>query len=484
MRVAFLFLLVLAIPCLAQEPAAKIMLPDDAAQKAASTVIADVYKPDYEKAKTAAQKIELAKKLLGEGTATKDDPVSRFVLFRIARDIAAQQGDLVTAFAAISRIGTEFEADTLQMKVDAATAAVKSLKTPKDHQAVGAILSPLIDEGIVAERYGLAKSIASLVLTTATEGRDSDRIKQMIAKLKEVEEVAIEFEKVKDAKAVLDAKPTDPAANLAVGKFLCLAKGDWKRGITMLALSDSEEFKEIAQLELEAQPDALKIGDGWWKIAEGLEGTAKSRAQFHAGEFYRKALPGLTGLTKARVEKLVAELPTEIQTGIIQYHSEAFSGYDCFANAKDLSLEVGLGDGSRATKDKHYGGGFAGIELAGVKQLTLSQIDISQGFRNYDAQSFAGFFIDYHTAKGYSHRVALVVGMSDAKRSTAYPRWGVAAVPAKSVTIKIKPRQTLDLQNWSPDGWDGKVIFSVAVQNTGPNTFIRVKLASDELKSK
>jgi hypothetical protein len=309
MRVAPLFVLILTLPCLAQEPVAKKMLPDDAAQKTALSVVADVYKPDYEKAKTPAQKIELAKKLLGEGVATKDDPVSRFVLFRVARDIACQQGDFTTAFDAIGRINAEYNADALQMKLDAATAAVKGLKTPKEHQACAAILAPLIDEAIATDRYDHAKSLAELTLGCAREGRDSDRIKQMVAKLKEVAEITAEFEKVKEAKVALEAKPTDPNANFAVGRFLCLVKGDWKRGVTMLALGDNEEFKAAALLELEAQPDSLNVGDVWWKIAEGLEATAKSRAQVHAGEWYRKALPGLSGLTKTRVEKLIAQLP-------------------------------------------------------------------------------------------------------------------------------------------------------------------------------
>jgi hypothetical protein len=320
-RILLAIILLTSMPALAQEPAPKAAIPDDAAQKAALTVIADVYKPDYEKAKTPAQKIELAKKLLGEGVATKDDPTSRFVLFRIARDIAAQQGDFVTAFDAIGRIGTEFDADTLQMKVDAGTIAVKALKTPKDHQACAAILAPLIDEAVAADRYAQAKSLASLALGSAREGRDSDRIKQLVAKVKEIEEVAVEFDKVKEAKVALDAKPTDAAANFAVGRFLCLVKGDWKRGITMLALSENEEFRAAALLELEAQPDALKVGDGWWKVAESLEATAKSRAQAHAGEWYRKALPGLSGLTKARVEKVIAQVPLPKQDSVAEAKS-------------------------------------------------------------------------------------------------------------------------------------------------------------------
>jgi hypothetical protein len=317
-----------------------VSIPDDAAQKAALAVVADVYKPDYEKARTPAQKSELAKKLLGEGSATKDDPTSRFVLFRVARDIASQQGDLVTAFDAIGRISTEFEADGMQMQVDAATTAattaVKALKLPKDHQACVALLAPLIDEAIAVDRYDHAKSLASLTLGAAREGRDAERIKQMVAKLKEVEAIAAEFERVKEAKVTLEAKPTDPDANLAVGKFLCLFKGDWKRGVTMLALGSNDDFKATAMLELEEKPDALKLGDGWWKTAESLEGTAKTRTQSHAGEWYRIALPGLSGLSKTRVERLVSQVPPTLVPKAVK---------DVKGEVEDTQSKSGLKDG-------------------------------------------------------------------------------------------------------------------------------------------
>lgn len=305
----FIFLVYSSV--LAQQPASKAAIPDDAAQKAALAVVADVYKPDYEKAKTPAQKIELAKKLLEDGTATKDDSVSKFVLFRVARDIAAQQGDLAVSFDAIRRTSVEFEIDPIQSRIDSASIAVKALRLPKDHQACSALLAPLIDEAIAADRYDHAKLLAALTLGCAREGRDSDRIKQMTVKSKEIEEIAAEFERVKESKTVLEAKPTDPDANFAVGKFLCFVKGDWRRGVTMLALGSDEELKATALLELEAKPDSLRLGDAWWKIAESLEGTTKTRIQTYAGEWYRKALPGLSGLTKARVERLVAQVPTQ-----------------------------------------------------------------------------------------------------------------------------------------------------------------------------
>ena len=306
--VAVLFLHAYAI---AQEPKSRAAIPDEAAQKTALAVVAEVYKPDYEKAKTPLQKVELAKKLLTEGTATKDDATGRFVLFRMARDIAAQQGDLATAFTAIGCISGEFEIDRMQMQLDAATTAAKAPKLAKEHQTCAALLTPVIDEAIAVDRYEHARSFAELALSCARDGKDFDRIRQLGARSKEIEEIAAEFKNVAEAKVALDSKPTDPDANFAVGKFLCMIKGDWRRGVTMLALSSNEEFKAAALIELEAKPDSLKLGDAWWKIAESQEGGAKTRTQAHASEWYRKSLPALSGLTKAKVETRLKEVDAQ-----------------------------------------------------------------------------------------------------------------------------------------------------------------------------
>lgn len=133
----------------------------------------------------------------------------------------------------------------------------------------------------------------------------------MTFKTKEIEAIAAEFEVVKAASLALDAEPTDPDANFAVGRFLCLAKGDWQRGVAMLALGSNEELKVTSVMELETKPDAIKLGDAWWKIAESHEGTAKARTQAHAAEWYRKALPGLSGLTKAKTEARLKEIDAQ-----------------------------------------------------------------------------------------------------------------------------------------------------------------------------
>lgn len=60
-----------SIACAAgEEQPPKAPQPSADDQKAASAVVAEVYRSDYEKAKTPAQRSELAKKLLTESSPT------------------------------------------------------------------------------------------------------------------------------------------------------------------------------------------------------------------------------------------------------------------------------------------------------------------------------------------------------------------------------------------------------------------------------
>jgi hypothetical protein len=303
-------LLTATIPCVAvaQE---RQPIPDDAAQKAAFDLIAEVYKADFDAAKTPVQKFELATRLMQVGIATNVDIAGQFVLLRIARDIAAENGDLDTALDAIDQFDSRFECDRYSLQLDAASTAAKATKTPADHAALAATLVSVIDDAINSDRYDDAKVLAELALGCARQARDRIRTQQLAAKVKDIDEIQVESVKVQAALKVLAERPADPDSNFAVGRFLCLVKGDWQRGIPMLALGSDDDFKSAAVLELEDTPNALRIGDAWWSIAERVEGTPKTRAQGYAGKWYRKALRNLSGLNKTRVERIVASIPPE-----------------------------------------------------------------------------------------------------------------------------------------------------------------------------
>ncbi len=123
-----------------------------------------------------------------------------------------------------------------------------------------------------------------------------------------------------------------------------------------------------------------------------------------------------------------------------------------------------------------WGYGFCGIEIQGVKSVSVDVRNTfcephREGFElgGRYRDSFAGFILDYHTAKGYTHRVALGLGVIHMQRPVTAPNWGKAARPDRCVawskTLLEKPQDviTVPLGDFAPPDWDGRAWLSIGV---------------------
>lgn len=287
-------------------------VPEAAAQKMALDTVRDLFKEDYAKAKTPAQQVALSQQLLKKAADTKDDPAGRYVLLAEAQRLAVQGGDSGTIMSAASLVAESFSVDALAVKAEAATKAAKVAKTPADRRLLLAVVGPLADEAAASDRYDFAKQLADLGLATARLASDPALVKSAVVRVTAIKDAADAHASVKNALIVLEAKPSDPEANLAVGSFRCFAKGDWITGLPMLALGSDPALKILAQKELAGptQPaDLVAVADEWWALGEKKPGTNRQRVLAHAADIYRMALPKLTGLVKDKVEKRLASAP-------------------------------------------------------------------------------------------------------------------------------------------------------------------------------
>ncbi len=121
---------------------------------------------------------------------------------------------------------------------------------------------------------------------------------------------------MKKALATLESSPTDPDANLLVGKYDCFAKGDWAHGLPMLALGNEPTLKSLGEQEVKgvaSSEEQAHLGDAWWTAAEAQNGVDKKSMQERAAYWYQSALPALSGLPKdkvaSRLRKIQDDLP-------------------------------------------------------------------------------------------------------------------------------------------------------------------------------
>jgi hypothetical protein len=290
----------------------KLAVPEQAAQAAATKTIQNIYRDDIKRAVTNVQKIELAKKLRTDGVGTADDPVGRFVLLKMARDLAVAGGDLDIAGEVLDDVADRYEVDRLETKTDLLISASKSPQHPDD---CSARLNALADDAVAADRYDLAKRALAAALTF----KDPALHKQTLIHHKEITETEVEFHRLKPTLDALKADPDDPAANLAVGKFDCLVKGNFEVGLPLLAKGSDKALAELAKLDLGRSFDSgerIKVADGWWD-------TGKRAARMRAKAIYESELSRLNGISRARIEKRLQELETksgvESWTNLLRY---------------------------------------------------------------------------------------------------------------------------------------------------------------------
>jgi hypothetical protein len=139
---------------------------------------------------------------------------------------------------------------------------------------------------------------------------------------------------------------------------------------------------------------------------------------------------------------------------------------------------------------KFYNHAHAGLEFAGLRRVGIRvshnmvpQMGLyPQRHVLYEKhpQSFIGMFVDYGSAAGYTRRVALSMGYMSTDRATAAPPWGCARPPERYVRLPDtiftgEPIDgMLDLEQWAPDDWDGRVWLTVAMDNALRSRWLEV----------
>jgi hypothetical protein len=312
LTLAVLFVLVAASSVPGGDAAKKAPVPADAALAEATKVIKEVYGNEYAKAKKTTEKQALAMTLLGKAKDVENDLSGKFVLLRLARDIAMQADDGRTAFQAIDALAEAFQIDALAMKTAALAKFVSAAQKPARHKVIAEQALKLMDQAISEDNFTVAHELGELAFAEARKAFDKEVLAQAKGRVADLAGLIKEYGEVKKSSAQLEKEPTDPAANLAVGKYTCFVKGDWDKGLPMLALGSDEKFKALATQELQGVASSAgqaKLGDEWWSLAEKQDGTAKNQLEGRAAYWYQKALPGLDdGLEMAKVEKRLSQV--------------------------------------------------------------------------------------------------------------------------------------------------------------------------------
>jgi len=290
-------------------------VPQGAALEASQKAAADLYGDRFRSAKTLADKTAVAADMIEAALQLQDGSADQYVLLTIAREIAAGAGDAATALRAAEKQAERFDVSAAKLKAETLLTAAREAATTAQHKAVAETALLVVGNLTDADEIELARDVCEAGRAAAAKSRQFALVKELAAKADDLKKQQASSAEYRRALAEMDDDPAEPAANLAAGRYLCLVKGDWVKGVPMLALGSDAALKAVALMELRGADSAEQqaaIGNAWWDAAETRQSAERNTLRLRAGVWYRQAEPNLTGSlaglkVKQRLEQL-AEL--------------------------------------------------------------------------------------------------------------------------------------------------------------------------------
>lgn len=233
---------------------------------------------------------------------------------REAGQRAAALGDVAIACDAAERLGREFQTDLLAEKLTAASNALQKTRLPKQLSAIAMMALLLADRAPAEGRYDEARKLASLAVSAGRRAHHHDLIATAERRQAQVRREQEQYSRYQESLERLRQQPDDAEASAAAGLFLCLARGQWRRGLPLLARSGDATLVEIATLEETAGRDPSRraaLADAWTAAAQTQTGPLRTECERQAKYWYDRGLSP----EAFTVDRLQAKRAAERQAG-------------------------------------------------------------------------------------------------------------------------------------------------------------------------
>lgn len=288
-------------------PRARQPLPSAEAQAAIRRDIDDIFAEQLRRELSAEAKQSLALQVAKLADEARDRPEERFVLLRKAAELAVEGGDLSRMAALVDEMAGEFTFDPLAAKAAFLRQFASRADEANEVESLVLAAKLAIDEARSADRYDIALPLAEATLAACRRPAGQKHLAYVQQGCEVLATTQQRWNDYQDAKAILAHAPGDPAANLTAGRWFCLEKGEWSRGLVHLAqggahpLADAARRDQaVAALSLDNAHQARETADRWYDVALADEGDRGFLARAHF--WYTRAQSGLSGEAAAHVE--------------------------------------------------------------------------------------------------------------------------------------------------------------------------------------
>ncbi len=286
-------------------PTTRTTLPSESEQQEKMEMVRRVLAEDYlAAANSPTASAELAKKLRKRAEAVAD-PAEKLAILREARRMYFLAGEPGAAMELGDEIAANYDIDAMGWNIDVLREASKRSDL---HRRV----------------YVLTPEMGRVLIDRAIQREDSEAIRELGRVLPALvskapgkatsASLAPALIHAKWAQGVLQSATTQKVESAgqqvltSQGLYWCAIKGDWAKGLPLLAECADGKLKSAALKELAAKDEKSKAAaaDEWWSLGAGRKELPKA-IQNHAVELYRASLPKLDGLVKELAEKRIEQ---------------------------------------------------------------------------------------------------------------------------------------------------------------------------------
>ena len=395
----------------------RLPVPDQKAQQRFREDLREVFESRYQESRQLRDEGSALRALaeeIGLLHSEEEDLVGRYVLLKMAVRIAIESADSVLTFEIIDDLSGQFEIDDLSLRINAVNiwsgqAAKRFRKEElrkKRLQLLDQIV-PLAERATSEYRFFEAAELYNLASKQANHQRQVEFRKFGFELRKKADKHARMMQLAEQIQSSTEKSAGEEMAewHLTLGIYWCFELGDWRRGLTHLAVSSSEKFSEIAQLDLDSQAhldDAESVGHRWWEFEPAprfyrYKESCKARAAY----WYALALGDKKGLARKKLEGRIARaglvldesemvlesipaMPVNFRKGLVAYYP--FNG-----NARDESHNGNDGTvkGAVSVADRHGQEGKAYRFNGKSSEIQLDE----QGFQEQLDRSKSGFAV-------------------------------------------------------------------------------------------
>lgn len=260
---------------------------------------------------------KLAAKLLAEAMEKKENNADRYVRLEQARLLACKAGDLDIAMQAVGEMSVAYDLNGHQLILATLSSVANSVEKKDEAEELTNDLLRRMNDSANKEDYVSAMQFAEIAAVAARRTKYLPLVLNVRRENRRIAAARKQFSDLEPILAKLKQTPDDPEANFLMGRYLCLLKGEWERGLYLLAQCKQEGFRLAAQRDLAGTDNhrlQVDLGNDWWDLAAKMSGPEQVRLRQRAVYWYEQALYRLEGDEKIKIEKRIAETPPSMRT--------------------------------------------------------------------------------------------------------------------------------------------------------------------------